>query len=163
LTGIAKKADQLPPTSHSYDSLTQHVDRLQAELDGLRSIATSFDPSRPPRKVTAVWIRAILKARRRRERLLGSAIFADPAWDILLELYAIELEKRQATTTEVCKASAVPGTTGLRWIGELDEAGLIIRTSDKVDRRRVFVRLSPRGLAAMKEYFHDGLANGAGL
>jgi DNA-binding MarR family transcriptional regulator len=57
------------------------------------------------------------------------------------------------SVSNVCDASAVPPTTALRWIGTLESEGLIVKKSDPLDGRRVFVRLSPKGVSAMEAYF----------
>jgi len=112
-----------------------------------------FDPSLPSDEVSPHWLRSIIKARRRREQIFGDAIFADPGWDILLELYAAELAEERVAVSEVSKIAAVPPTTGLRWIGQLEQEGLIGRERDTRDRRRVFLKLTPSGLKAMQKYF----------
>jgi DNA-binding MarR family transcriptional regulator len=118
-------------------------------------MAVNFDPTLPPDQVSANWIKAILKARRRREAIFGRELFYDAAWDILLELYSCELANEQIIISDLCSAAAIRATTGLRWLTKLDRAGLVVRTTDAADRKRVFVKLSPQGLRAMKEYFSD--------
>lgn len=95
----------------------------------------------------------ILRARRQRGRFLGHDLFADPAWDILLELYAAEAEGRKISVSGVCESAAVSATTGLRWLGKLERAGLVVRCSDPLDRRRSWVRLSPTAVVALQHYF----------
>ena len=57
------------------------------------------------------------------------------------------------SVSSACIGSAAPPTTGLRWLGVLAEQGLVLREHDPEDQRRVLVRLTERGLAAMDEYF----------
>ena len=85
----------------------------------------------------------MIKLRRRRETLLGPALFADPAWDILLDLLVAEDEGRPISVTSLCIAAAVPATTAQRWIGVLAESGLIVRQPNPSDRRTVLVSLAP--------------------
>ena len=134
-------------------ALAEQLDRMQDELDRLRSMIVDFDPSLPSDEVSPHWIRSIIKARRRREQIFSNATFADPGWDILLELYAVELEAGRVTVTQVCKVAAVAQTTALRWVGELEQAGLISRDPDTRDRRRTFLKLTPAGRDAMEQYF----------
>jgi DNA-binding MarR family transcriptional regulator len=98
-------------------------------------------------------VKDAIKARRAREAFLPAHLFADPAWDMLLELYAAELDQTRMATSNLCDASAVPATTALRWIGTLESEGLIERHSDPLDGRRVFVRLSPTAVSSMEAYF----------
>ena len=100
-------------------------------------------------------VRAIIRARRCRNHHFSADLFADPAWDMLLELYAAELGQRRMSVTSLCVGAAVPSTTALRWIATLDRKGLIRKSSDPYDGRRVFVRLSSRGVEAMTAYFAE--------
>jgi hypothetical protein len=97
----------------------------------------------------------ILKARRQRNEFLPGNLFADPAWDILLHLYASSLSGQRATVTTAMLASCVPETTGLRWVNALVEAGLCSKSRDALDKRRCFVALTERGEAAMNAYFES--------
>jgi DNA-binding MarR family transcriptional regulator len=98
-------------------------------------------------------VRCVIMARRMREAMLGDELFADPAWDILLELYAATLEQRRVSTSELCVRSAAPATTALRWIEKLASAGLLTRTNDSLDGRRVWVDLSGEAESKMESYF----------
>lgn len=98
-------------------------------------------------------IRDIIRARRLREDLFGEGLFADPAWDILLDLMAARIEGRPVAVSSLCIAAAVPATTALRWIKQLTAAGLLHRVADPDDGRRVFIELTERAATAMAGYF----------
>ncbi len=100
-------------------------------------------------------VRRYLRARRLRERLFPADLFADPAWDMLLDLYASELEEQAVSISSACVASAVPATTALRWLGRLEQLGLIERSDDKNDNRRTFVRLTPTTRAAVERWLEQ--------
>jgi len=102
---------------------------------------------------TSQRIRATIRKRQLRARFLDAALFADPAWDILLDLAAARAEGRRVSVTSLCIASGVPPTTALRWIGQMTEQGLLVREEDRIDRRRAFVALSETALDAMVRYF----------
>ncbi len=97
-------------------------------------------------------VRAILKLRRLRGQHFEPALFADPAWDILLDLAAARIEGRMVAVSSLCIAAAVPATTALRWIGRMTSTGLLVRTQDAADKRRALITLSDRGLAGMQRY-----------
>lgn len=105
------------------------------------------------RAMTEHGIRAIVNRRRARDHFFGGDLFADPAWDILLELYAAILGQRRVSVSNVCMASSVPATTALRWISHLESKDLVLRKPDPLDGRRVFLSLSESGIAAMEAYF----------
>lgn len=101
-------------------------------------------------------VRKVLRARRRRYQFFSEELFADPAWDILLELYAAQLAQRRISVGAVCVGAAVPGTTALRWISALEKRGLVARHDDPYDGRRVYLRLTATGLCSMDGYFVEG-------
>jgi DNA-binding transcriptional ArsR family regulator len=86
--------------------------------------------------------RAYLRARRLREGLFPEGIFADPAWDMLLDLFACKMEGSSIGVLSACSAAGVPQTTALRWIDRLEECGLVRRRRDPVDSRRIYVELT---------------------
>lgn len=98
-------------------------------------------------------IRAIIRSRRLREQVFGEGLFADPAWDMLLDLFATGLEGKQVSVSSLCLAAATPPTTALRWIAVLQKAGLVERDSDPYDKRRAFIRLSEKAVSAMRAYY----------
>ena len=98
-------------------------------------------------------IRRIIRQRQLRARFFDAALFADPAWDMLLDLAAARAEEKQVSVTSLCIASGVPPTTALRWIGQLTAAGLLERVEDEADRRRAFLALSDQAAEAMARYF----------
>jgi DNA-binding MarR family transcriptional regulator len=93
------------------------------------------------------------KFRRTRDQLFEDGLFADPAWDMLIDLYIARCGGKQVSVSSLCIAAAVPATTALRWIGFLEERGLIERTADEFDRRRIFVQMTERALAPMRQLF----------
>jgi hypothetical protein len=97
-------------------------------------------------------IRAAIRSRRLRAQFFAGELFADPAWDMLLDLFAAELERRRVSVSSLCIAAAVPPTTALRWIGTLHDSGLFERHADPSDRRRAYIALSAKGLEGMRSY-----------
>ena len=92
--------------------------------------------------------------RRKRAAIFGNPdLFGEPAWDILLDLYIAQAEGKQVSVSSACIGSAAPPTTGLRWLGVLADEGLVVREADPEDHRRVLVRLTPSGQAAMDRFF----------
>jgi DNA-binding MarR family transcriptional regulator len=100
-------------------------------------------------------VRMIIRQRQLRSQFIDSELFADPAWDILLDLTAARAEHTRVSVTSLCIASGVPPTTALRWIGQMVEAGLLERVEDETDRRRAFIQLSDKAADAMARYFAE--------
>jgi DNA-binding transcriptional ArsR family regulator len=120
------------------------------EDDGRRPIRKPRPPLPDPRLV-----RRIIHQRQLRAEFFDGELFADPAWDILLDLTAARAEHARVSVTSLCIASGVPPTTALRWIRQLTEAGLLERVEDETDRRRAFIALADRAADAMARYFAE--------
>lgn len=98
-------------------------------------------------------VRRVLRQRRMREQFFPADLFADPAWDMLLDLYAAQLEGQPVAVSSLCIAAAVPATTALRWIKTMTDTGLFERHADPRDGRRIFIGLAPSAAQAMERYF----------
>ena len=146
-----------PSSRFGDDGLARRADDIRERLssalrlvDEVASVPASRLPNQP---VTERDIRTILRYRRHRDRFFEGELFADPAWDILLELYAARLGQQKIPVGALCEAAAVPATTALRWISQLESKGLIERKADPMDGRRFHLSLSEAGLEAMGGYF----------
>jgi DNA-binding MarR family transcriptional regulator len=107
----------------------------------------------PP--ITAETLRAEIRARRIRSRYFPEDLFADPAWDMLLDLLQAEIAQLRVPVSSLCIAAAVPATTALRWLKTMVSQGLFIRRADPHDGRRVFVELAPDTSHALRRYFAE--------
>ncbi len=112
----------------------------------------TFAPAPPSTDITAGTVRDVLRARRLRDRFFGAGLFEDPAWDMLLDLFAARLEGGRVSVSSLCIAAAVAPTTALRWIGKLTAVRLLDRAPDPDDRRRAFVALTQEAADAMHRY-----------
>jgi len=97
-------------------------------------------------------LRALIRARRLRDQFFQPDLFADPAWDMLLDLMLARLEGRLVAVSSLCIAAAVPPTTALRWIKRLTDEGLFVRTADPRDGRRIFIDLADETAEAITAY-----------
>jgi len=111
----------------------------------------------------AGFIRGIIRARRLRDQFFEASLFADPAWDMMLDLMAARIERRPVAVSSLCIAAAVPPTTALRWIRTLTDAGLFVRINDPRDGRRVFIELSREAADGMTAYLAAARRSGAML
>lgn len=140
---VARIADMLARLSGRDD----HSDRAKDRR--LRFALPPIALDLPPRAV-----RDVIRARRMRDRFLGEGLFEDPAWDMLLDLFAARLERRRVSVSSLCIAAAVAPTTALRWIAKLTARGMLVRSPDDEDRRRSHIALSDESAAAMQRYVH---------
>ena len=117
-------------------------------------------PDRSDSIPAAAKVRELIKLRRLRDQHFPPDLFADPAWDILLDLYAANLEGKSVSVSSLCIAAAVPPTTALRWITTMTEHGALVRKQDPNDARRVFIGLSKDSEERLTAYFATATLRG---
>lgn len=146
--------------------LTEDRDQeLRRALTGLRRLLNAIEleeaVGRAGRDDAALLAHArrMITERARRFHYFDGHLFADPAWDIMLELFVAEIERREVPVTNLCFTSNVPDTTVLRWIKTLEAEGLVVRTKDHVDKRRVLVQLAYSARDAMRQYVEEQLCS----
>jgi DNA-binding MarR family transcriptional regulator len=123
-------------------------------LHGLQELIATLAPAESAAIAPdAGHVEDLVRARRQRAKFFNPELFADPAWDMLLELYAAALSQRRVSVSSLCIASGVAATTALRWMSALQKDGLIARENDPLDGRRVFVKLSAKGQRSIEDYF----------
>ena len=146
-----RSADQLRQLSEEVNRIATMLARLSAGPDqSPRPVVKTDDGDVPP--VSVETIRRVIRARRLRARFFPEDLFADPAWDMLLDLLQAELSHLRVPVSSLCIAAAVPPTTALRWIKTLCDQGLFVRVADPEDGRRVFIELSTETATMMEAY-----------
>jgi hypothetical protein len=141
--------------------LSDEVSRIAATLARLSAgPAASAPPVEPVQRgeapeVSVETVRGVIRARRLRARFFPEDLFADPAWDMLLDLLQAEISQLRVPVSSLCIAAAVPATTALRWLKAMVSQGLFIRRADPHDGRRVFVELAPDASRALRRYFAE--------
>lgn len=133
LARLAQQLGQISGNEDQPDALAERNMPYRAEDPANHAVAAPPDPQR---------IRQLISRRRLRERFFSPELFADPAWDILLDLAASRIEGRSVSVSSLCIAAAVPPTTALRWIRMMTDQQLLERRADLLDARRMFVDLS---------------------
>lgn len=142
-------------------AIHHRIDELERQFEAVLSVVApggqeqSTVRTLPPAGSEYSAVRRVLRARRARARHFHNTLFGEPAWDMLLELYAAHLAQRRISISSLCKASETPTTTGLRWITALEQEELACRRSDPLDGRRVFIELTEKGEQAMKAFFRE--------
>lgn len=142
--------------------LSDEVSRIAAALARLSTgpqPAAARPLERPPSTdvpdVSADTVRTVIRARRLHGRHFPEQLFADPAWDMLLDLLHAEISQLRVPVSSLCIAAAVPATTALRWLKSMTEQGIFRRRADPHDGRRVFVELTPEASSGLKRYFAE--------
>ena len=149
------------PGAERLRQLSDEVGRIAATLARLSTVPANpqselrkpVEDDVPDIPVDAV--RSVIRARRMRTRYFAEDLFADPAWDMLLDLLQAEIAQLRVPVSSLCIAAAVPATTALRWLKSMTERGIFERRADPHDGRRVFVELSRDASVAMRRYFAE--------
>jgi DNA-binding MarR family transcriptional regulator len=100
--------------------------------------------------------------RRERDAMFGAALFAEPAWDVLLYLFIAAGEDRLISIREACAASSVPETTALRHIAHLKDRGLLQCRVNPADRRSSYLVASDAAQRKMSLLLELGGPTGDG-
>ena len=93
--------------------------------------------------------------RRRRSSVFQRSMFGEPAWDMLLALYILDVSGQRLTTGTLMHFSGAPITTARRWLDYLVENGLAQRDHHPTDQRVLFVSLTAKGRDALDLYYSE--------
>ncbi len=156
VTQIGERLDRMTPAAGVATPVSQR-DPAAFRFDGARSgqaeVEDRLVAAPRPQLPDPRMVRRLIRQRQMRARFFDADLFADPAWDMLLDLTAARAEQSRVSVTSLCIASGVPPTTALRWIGQMTEAGLLQRVEDETDRRRAFITLTEKAADSMAGYF----------
>ena len=165
---IARRGEKQSLSDVASDRSAERLRQLSDEVSRIASTLArlSTGPAAAPRapepapvadipQVSAEAVRSVIRARRLRARYFSEELFADPAWDMLLDLLQAEISQLRVPVSSLCIAAAVPATTALRWLKTMVQAGLFVRRADPHDGRRVFVELAPQASHSLRRYFAE--------
>lgn len=91
----------------------------------------------------------------RRTHHIPQEFIAEPAWQMLLELFIQFAGGADVSTKSLCIVSGVPDTTALRVIERMENANLIERSQSLVDKRVTLVKLTRHGVVAVGSYLTE--------
>ena len=100
-------------------------------------------------------VRALMQARRMRSRYFNTSMFGEPAWDMLLALYAAAEENGVLSVSGLAEKAGTAPTTALRWLAYLESQGLAERRDKPNDQRVQLVQLTDKARRALLDYFSD--------
>lgn len=109
--------------------------------------------------ITAALVRSVIAGRRLRRDHFPS-ISGDPAWSMMLELYAAQLEGRRVSQTLLGTLAGVAETTALRLTKTLLRKGTFTSHDDPDDRRLIMLGLSEETATRMRAYLTAAIAAG---
>ena len=98
-------------------------------------------------------VQQLLHARSIRGDHLPGKLFSDPAWDMLLHLFAARLGRRTLSEAALFSLSGLSAGTGERWLIAFDAERLVRRFGGGVAEAQPCVALSEEGRRSMDDYF----------
>jgi DNA-binding MarR family transcriptional regulator len=135
----------------SRDSVDDHVSRWSAYWND--------NPGFAPEVEGAITRMQTIVGRLKREYAAG---FTDSEFTLedysTLHVLMVQPYPTEATPAQLAEASRVTRAAMTSRLDRLEIAGLITRTVDPTDRRRVVVRPTAAGRAAWERYVHEGMA-----
>lgn len=159
--GISISQDDASEIGRLLRMLAPSDNTVSGLIKGLRGIERhkarqqSFDSPRLMSIAKEMYVR-----RRARERHFDKSFFGEPAWDILLALYATAEDGARQCVKGIVDFAACPPTTALRYIGALEQEGLVEREPSPTDRRVFYISLSEKGRASIETYLRSVLEMG---
>ncbi|WP_150115360.1 hypothetical protein [Pelagerythrobacter marensis] len=102
--------------------------------------------------------RRFIKLRKRMGEFIPKNLVKDWAWDIFLELFVNGEEGGIVYVKHLMLTCNTTPTSAMRLIDRIEDAGLIERSTDYLDQRRVIIKLSDRGREAMIAILRDASA-----
>lgn len=150
MTELTHAARDLQEAGRELQDVIVRLRRL-AEAEELRGLAAAGLG-----EISAAHIRSVIAGRRLWRESIGVAD-GDPAWALLMELFARRLEGRPVTVNALGEAAGLAPTTSLRWIGRLHSHGLIARQPHPKDERPILVSLTDEAEDRLRGYFMGAL------
>ncbi|MDK2759232.1 MAG: hypothetical protein KYX66_21125 [Blastomonas fulva] len=99
---------------------------------------------------------AAIRRTERRQLLGHPSLLANPAWDMLIDLFVHTHASKPVFTSALCVGSGLPMSNALRLIRKLRNSNVVYREPDPSDGRRYFIRLTPHTMEALNRYFCKG-------
>ncbi|WP_156172096.1 hypothetical protein [Aurantiacibacter gangjinensis] len=93
-----------------------------------------------------------------RRSFFPQELFAEPAWDVLLDLFAKEVRGQRVPIGKAIAASHAPHATALRHINSLVDAEMIERRGNDDDQRVALLSLTKEARRSMRAYLRSKAA-----
>jgi DNA-binding MarR family transcriptional regulator len=148
----------IPLNGSELDAIRRLLGQLLAKQDsGGLDIAPYVHESRAQETSVedVAMARRIVARRRLRSQFFKKPMFGEPAWDMLLALYAGSVDGPRQSVGRLSAASGSPATTALRWLDYLVKEQLVVRAASPTDGRSDFVELTDKGRSAMERYLSE--------
>lgn len=142
---LTRLADELAGAARRADTDVSNDNLAPAPSDG----STQAPSPTAPRD----YFETLLIQRRERERCLGSELFSEPAWDIMLELMIARIDGREMRISELGGGHENHGKISSSYVDALVEAMLIERFDCLEGSADCFLSLSSEAARRMAELY----------
>lgn len=136
-----------------YDTLARVIEA------GVEAQAQSGDPftqdRRPVELSTWLMARELIHHRRQRRRFFSTMVFGEPAWEMLLALFAHTPGEEGMTAEKLISSVEVPASVGKRWIDYLERERLLVRHAAGADEATSVISLTPEAEARLTSYIES--------
>ena len=102
-------------------------------------------------------IEQIICARQLRSNIFGDGLFVDPPWDIVLTLFLAQLRNETVSVFGLAERASISMNAVDRWLGVLEQQGVIDRPQAAADAVELEVALSRKGSLAMRGWMAQWL------
>jgi DNA-binding transcriptional ArsR family regulator len=157
---MTEPVDMVPnwkqPIGIEESSLRSRLKALQAQIKQFKAAISEVQPQTVESDVPPVdpqLVRDHIATLARREEILGSNLFGDPAWELLLQGFAAALSYERLTTSIFITRVKLPPSTTSRWLKKLEADGLLQRETDPFDARLSLISLTPQAFEGLVRYF----------
>jgi DNA-binding MarR family transcriptional regulator len=110
-------------------------------------------PEPTDKETDAVLFGRIMQLGIDRNPAAAPVLFADPRWEMLVELHVRASLGKSTQIGQLVSIGAIAPTTGLRYLRRLETAGLVERLPDPTDARRIFIQIRDEGREIVTTYF----------
>lgn len=89
----------------------------------------------------------LIRFRQERAKHYPELKFADPAWDIMLDVFVAAARGKHLSVGDLAVGSDLPTSTALRWSDYLVKQGVVDNVDDPNDKRRKLMSMNPAQLS----------------
>lgn len=117
------------------------MSRESTSHPGRLTLVESFGSDGKPLSPEASLARKLLAARQARGEMLGTDLFGEPAWEMLLYLFVASERGEHVKAGALAAAAPVSSSSADRWLRVLEQAGHVVRIGDAADRDAGYIYL----------------------
>lgn len=148
---IARLLRMLMPGGNSLSTMIKNVERIKQFQP-----STTYDADKLRTIARQIYIR-----RQARMRYFPEDYFREPAWDMLLALYAGSDDEIRQMVSSLVTFTSVPQTTALRYLSALEHNGHVLRHDCAQDGRVNLIGLTEAAHDSMNQYLAAMLESGS--